>query len=261
MKRLRSAINQWPVIIYDGLMVVFCWLLAYHLLWVPAFADHPISNLWVVLLQVGMLIVFNAYAEPVQTFTLRDSYTISRILYTVVLAVVVIIVATVAARTEYVPWSVVLLQAALLFTLLVLGRLLYRWRKISVWLLILAIPVWFGWIIVEEYRVEAFTEFAINHQQICNQTSDCSIDTELPWTIAKVREDSRKESFSIRHEMIFGYKVVGFDGGVNRDLSYIVGDEDFGCKVTAKYVDGMWVTVDKYVHRGCRPSTAFQPSL
>ena len=28
-----------------------------------------------------------------------------------------------------------------------------------------------------------------------------------------------------------------------------------------EYVDGEWVTVDKYVHRGCYPSTAFQSSL
>ena len=98
-----------------------------------------------------------------------------------------------------------------------------------------------------EHRVEAFKELAINLQHKCKQVSDCSRESDFPWTIGKVVETkwSRNQAFSFHIKV--GTLAKGFTGGVNRELFYIHGlseDQPVGqywCSQRYKYVDGKWI--------------------
>ncbi|HIO57363.1 MAG TPA: hypothetical protein EYN30_01630 [Candidatus Poseidoniales archaeon] len=129
-EQIRFAISRWQVILYDGLMVVIAWFLAYwfrfNLDVIPQhFLDQAIAMLpLVVLIHVGMFIGFGVHRGAWLFIPTRDIYAIIKSVFfgTAVSAVVIFVV----ARLEYVPRSVFPLQAVLLIVLLVANRLLFR---------------------------------------------------------------------------------------------------------------------------------------
>jgi hypothetical protein len=106
------------------------------------------------------------------------------------------------------------------------------------WFLLLAVPVLIGWIIVSDYQVEAVKQYAVNLQHKCDQVSDCSRNSDLPWAIGKVTEVSGKNKFSIRIEALWSKDQLV--GGVNRTLIHN-SNSDGGWKMVAKYKDGKWI--------------------
>ena len=137
-EQIRSAISRWQVVLYDGLMVVIAWFLAYWIAWflaywfrfnldvIPyAFFDQAIRLLpLVVLIHVGMFIGFGVHRVPWLFISTRDIVAITKSVFfgTAVIAVAIFVV----ARLIYVPRSVFPLEAVLLIGLLITSRLLYR---------------------------------------------------------------------------------------------------------------------------------------
>ena len=129
-EQIRFAISRWQVILYDGLMVVIAWFLAYwfrfNLDTIPQhFLDQAIAMLpLVALIHVGMFIGFGVHRVPWLFISTRDIVAITKSVFfgTAVIAVAIFVV----ARLIYVPRSVFPLEAVLLIGLLITSRLLYR---------------------------------------------------------------------------------------------------------------------------------------
>ena len=129
-EQIRFAITRWQVILYDGLMVVIAWFLAYwfrfNLETIPqpyfdqAFAMLPL----VALIHVGMFIGFGVHRGAWRITSAPDVSAIVKSVFfgTALIAVVIFVV----ARLIYVPRSVFPLEAVLLIGLLITSRLLYR---------------------------------------------------------------------------------------------------------------------------------------
>ena len=129
-KNIRFAISRWQVILYDGLMVVIAWFLAYWFrfnldTFPQPFLDQAIRLLpLVVLIHVGMFIGFGVHRGAWRFTSTPDVSAIVRsVLFgTAAIAVAIFIV----ARLAYVPRSVFPVEAVLLIGLLVTSRLVYR---------------------------------------------------------------------------------------------------------------------------------------
>jgi FlaA1/EpsC-like NDP-sugar epimerase len=129
-KNIRFAISRWQVILYDGLMVVIAWFLAYwfrfNLDVIPQpFFDQAITLLpLVVLIHVGMFIGFGVHRGAWQFTSTPDIVAIVKSVFfgTALVAVAIFV----AVRLEGVPRSVFPSHSVLLMGLLITNRLLYR---------------------------------------------------------------------------------------------------------------------------------------
>ncbi len=129
-EQIRFAISRWQVILYDGLMVVIAWFLAYwfrfNLDTIPQhFLDQAIAMLpLVALIHVGMFIGFGVHRGAWRITSAPDVSAIVKSVFfgTALIAVVIFVV----ARLIYVPRSVFPLEAVLLIGLLITSRLVYR---------------------------------------------------------------------------------------------------------------------------------------
>ena len=132
-KNIRFAISRWQVILYDGLMVVIAWFLAYwfrfNLDVIPyAFFDQAIRLLpLVVLIHVGMFIGFGVHRDAWRFTSTPDIVAIVKSVFfgTVLIAVAIFV----AVRLEGVPRFLLPLHMVLLIGLLVTSRLGYRAYK------------------------------------------------------------------------------------------------------------------------------------
>ena len=129
-EQIRFAISRWQVILYDGLMVVIAWFLAYWFSFdldtIPQpFLDQAIAMLpLVVLLHVAMSL---AFAVPRGAWRFTSAPDVSAIVKSVFFGTALIAVAIfLATRLEAVPRSGFPLHSVLLIGLLVANRLIYR---------------------------------------------------------------------------------------------------------------------------------------
>lgn len=129
-EQIRFAISRWQVILYDGLMVVIAWFLAYWFLFsldtiLQFFLDRAIRLLLlVVLIHVGMFIGAGVHRSVWGFFSVRD---VSSIVYSVCFGTALIaVVIFLAPSLSFPPRSVFLTHAVLLIGLLITNRLLYR---------------------------------------------------------------------------------------------------------------------------------------
>ena len=135
-EQIRSAVSRWQVVLYDGLMVVIAWFLAYwfrfNLDVIPqAFFDQAIRLLpLVVLIHVGALIVSRVYRVPWLFTSTRDIFVITRSVFSG-LAVIWILnfLMSFLFRVPFYGQAALpigILHAVLLIGLLMTSRLLYR---------------------------------------------------------------------------------------------------------------------------------------